>query len=156
MTMNKNINEITLDGIIDDMTNVVEKSKDEIFHINEEAFQERTRLQQELEETRMKVKKYVKEVDLLNKQVRDFKHRLSQVSREFNVYSEEDIRQVYEHTHALQTKLAVTEKEEKVLRQKRDELERRIMRLSTTIEYANNLGRKVSVILTYLYDDFSQ
>src|SRR5699024_6466135 len=44
----------------------------------------------------------------------------------------------------------------KVLRQKRDELERRIMRLSTTIEYANNLGRKVSVILTYLYDDFSQ
>lgn len=153
--MKKNVNKTTLDGIIDDMTNVVEKSKDEIFHINEEALQERTHLQRELEETRIKVKEYVKRVDALNKQVREFKQRLSTVSREFNVYTEDDIREVYEHTHALQTKLAITEKEEKNLRQKRDELERRIIRLSSTIEHANNIGRKVSVILTYLYDDFS-
>lgn len=155
MTIEKNVNKKTLDGIIDEMTSVVEKSKDEIFHINEEALRERTQLQRELEDTRIKVKEYVRRVDELNKQVREFKQRLSIVSREFKVYTEDDIREVYNQTHVLQTRLAITEKEEKILRQKRDELERRIIRLSSTIEHANNLGRKVSVVLTYLYDDFS-
>ena len=156
MTIEGNVNKGTLDGIIDEMTNVVEKSKDEIFHINEEALRERTQLQRELEETRIKVKKYMVYVDDLHKEVKTFKHRLSVVSREFNVYTEEDIREVYGQTHALQTELAIAEKEEKMLRLTRDELERRIIRLSSTVEHANNLGRKVSVILTYLYDDFTQ
>lgn len=156
MTIEGNVNKGTLDGIIDEMTNVVEKSKDEIFHINEQALRERTQLQRELEETRIKVKKYMVYVDDLHKEVKTFKHRLSVVSREFNVYTEEDIREVYGQTHALQTELAIAEKEEKMLRLTRDELERRIIRLSSTVEHANNLGRKVSVILTYLYDDFTQ
>jgi len=156
MTIEGNVNKGTLDSIIDEMTNVVEKSKDEIFHINEEALRERTQLQRELEETRIKVKKYMVYVDDLHKEVKTFKHRLSVVSREFNVYTEEDIREVYGQTHALQTELAIAEKEEKMLRLTRDELERRIIRLSSTVEHANNLGRKVSVILTYLYDDFTQ
>src|SRR5690625_185032 len=156
MTIEENVNKGTLDGIIDEMTNVVEKSKDEIFHINEQALRERTQLQRELEETRIKVKKYMVYVDDLHKEVKTFKHRLSVVSREFNVYTEEDIREVYGQTHALQTELAIAEKEEKMLRLTRDELERRIIRLSSTVEHANNLGRKVSVILTYLYDDFTQ
>ena len=35
-------------------------------------------------------------------------------------------------------------------------MERRIVRIGNTINHANNLGQKVSVVLTYLYDDFSQ
>src|SRR5690625_7826623 len=102
MTIEGNVNKGTLDSIIDVMTNVIENSKDEIFHINEEALRERTQLQRELEETRIKVKKYMVYVDDLHKEVKTFKHRLSVVSREFNVYTEEDIREVYGQTHALQ------------------------------------------------------
>lgn len=151
-----NPNKKTLDIIIEEMTNAVEKSKDEIFHISEEAMEEHAYLQKELEETKRLVKQYIAEGDKLEPEVKKSRKRLSIVSRDFNRYSEEDIREVYERTHSLQTKLAVLRQEEKVLRQKRDELERRIERLKRTIDHANNLGRKVSVVLSYLHDDFSQ
>ena len=156
MVLEKKMDEKTLDIIIDEMTTTVEKSKDEIFHISEEAVEEHSQLQLELEETKKKVKEYIVNGDLLEKEVRRFRKKLSHVSREFNRFSENDIRRVYEKTHSLQTELAILRQEEKVLRERRDELERRIMRTERTIEHANNLGRKVSVILSYLHDDFSQ
>lgn len=146
----------TLDVIIEEMTNAVERSKDEIFHISEESMEEHTYLQKELEKTKQMVKQYIVNGDKLEVEVKKSRQKLSLVSRDFNRYTEEDIREVYEKTHSLQTQLAILRQEEKVLRQRRDELERRIARLKKTIEHANNLGRKVSVVLTYLHDDFSQ
>ncbi len=156
MVLEKNLNRKTLDAIIDEMTNAVEKSKDEIFHISEGAMEEHDQLLSELEKTKALVKEYIAKGDQLEKDVRKSRQKLSLVSREFNLYSESDIRHVYEKTHSLQTKLAIMRREEKSLREKRDDLERRIMRLRRTIEHANNLGRKVSVVLTYLLDDFTQ
>lgn len=156
MVLEKNLNKKTLDAIIDEMTNAVEKSKDEIFHISEGAMEEHDQLLSELEQTKALVKEYIAKGDQLEKDVRKSRQKLSLVSREFNRYSESDIRHVYEKTHSLQTKLAIMRREEKSLREKRDDLERRIMRLRRTIEHANNLGRKVSVVLTYLLDDFTQ
>lgn len=154
--MGQKLNKKTLDNIIEEMRNVIEKSQDDVFHINEEALQERARLEQELEETRINVKKYVSYVDELSEKVKKFKQRLSIVSKEFNIYSEIDIKKVYEETSSLQTELAIAEQEEKTLRQKRDDLERRIIRLNSTIEHAHNISKKVSVVLNYLYDDFGQ
>ena len=145
----------TLDKIIEEMTKVVEKSKDEIFYISEEAMEELRHLQQELENTRKLVKEIIDRGDKLEIEVKKSRQRLSIVSRDFNRYSEEDIREVYEKTHTLQTELAILRQEEKLLRERRDDLERRIERLKKTIEHANNLGRKVSVVLSYLHDDFS-
>src|SRR5699024_9773475 len=156
MALEKKMDEKALDSIIDEMTNAVEKSKDEIFHISEEAMEEHAYLLQELEETKEKVKEYIKKGDELEKEVKKSRQKLSIVSREFNRYSESDIRQVYEETHSLQMKLAVLRQQEKALRKNRDDLERRIIRLRRTIEHANNLGRKVSVVLTYVDDEFRQ
>ena len=156
MSLENKLNEKTLDKIIDEMASTVEKSKDEIFHISEEAMEEHAYLQRELEETKRSVKEYIAKGDQLEKEVQKSRKKLSVVSREFYQYSEKDIRHVYEKTHSLQTELAIMRQEEKALRERRDELERRILRLRKTIDHANNLGRKVSVVLTYLYDDFSQ
>lgn len=156
MVLDSRLDEKTLDTIIDEMTSVVEKSQDEIFHISEEAFEEHSHLERELEETRLLVKDYIKRGDQLEIEVRKSRKKLSIVSREFNRYTENDIHTVYEETHALQTDLAIIRQEERIFRQKRDELERRILRLKKTIEHASNLGRKVSAVLTYLTDDFSQ
>ncbi|HLR72893.1 MAG TPA: sensor histidine kinase [Pseudogracilibacillus sp.] len=155
MVNDENINKGKLDKIINEMTDVVEKSQDEIFHINEAAIQERNKLKKELQETRSKAIKYMNRVDKLNEKVKMFKQKLSVVSQRFDVYTEEDIRKVYNETHRLQTELVVAEKEEKVLRQKRDELERRIVQIGSTIKYAENISQKVSVVLNYLYEDFS-
>jgi two-component system sensor histidine kinase DegS len=156
MTNEGKLKDRTLDQIIDEMTNVVEKSKDEIFQISEASILEHGQLQKELEYTKIEVRDLISEGDKLARDVQRSRQRLTVVSSQFNHYTEKDIRNVYEQTHALQTELAIISQKEKVLREKRNDLERRLVRLTNTIEHANNLGRKVSVVLTYLYDDFGK
>ncbi len=144
----------TLDKIIEEMTQTVEKSKEEIFHISEESIKELDQLKRDLEHTKIKVKDYIQQGEKLEKEVQRSRKQLSLVSSQFNRYTEQDIRKVYEQTHQLQTDLAIMQQEEKVQRERRDDLERRIIRLGNTIEHASNLGQKVSVVLNYLYDDF--
>ncbi|WP_339213852.1 histidine kinase [Ornithinibacillus sp. FSL M8-0202] len=148
--------EKALDYILNEMVDVVENSKDEVFHISEEARTEYERLLRDLEYTKAKVLRYIDEGDKLEQNVRYSRKRLSEVSKYFDRYSEDEIREVYESTHELQTKLAMLRQEEKGLREKRDELERRLQNIDHTIKRAENLANKISVILTYLTDDFRQ
>ncbi|TQS74838.1 sensor histidine kinase [Ornithinibacillus gellani] len=148
--------EKALDYIIDEMVEVVEKSKDEIFNISEEARVEHEELRRELRETKESVLVHIDEGDQLEQRVRYSRQRLSEVSKYFDRYSEQEIREVYESTHDMQTELAMLRQEEKSLRLKRDELERRILSLGQTIERANGLASKITVILNYLNDDFKK
>lgn len=146
----------TLDCIIDEMVEVVENSKNEIFDISEDARDEYDILVAELEVTKEKVIKYIEDGDQLEKKVKASRQRLSQVSKYFDRYSEHEIREVYENTHAMQTRLAILRQEETALRNRRDELERRLVNLRQTINRAENLVSKISVILPYLHDEFRQ
>src|SRR5699024_5330094 len=128
----------------------------EIFNISEEARTEYWQLEKELQETREKVAKHISDGDELEQKVQFSRQRLAEVSRDFDQHSENEIREVYEKTHAMQTKLAISRQEEKVLRDKRDELERRLLSLNETIKRAEGLASKISVILNYLSDDFRQ
>lgn len=148
--------EESLDNIIDKMVGVVEESKDEIFQISEDARTEYEKLVLELNTTKEKVLHYIEAEEILTKEVQASKKRLSIVSKYFDQYSEDEIRQVYEKTHHLQTKLLMLRQEEKALRQKRDEIERRIVSLERTINRAEGLVGKVSVVLNYLNNDFQQ
>lgn len=147
-------NEKALDFIINDMIDVVEKSKDEIFNISEEAREEHEQLIMELKKTRDNVIEHINDGDKLEQRVRLCRRKLSHVSKEFHRYSENDIRKVYEKTHELQTKLAILRQDEKTLREKRDELERRIISLDQMIKRAEGLAGKIIVILNYLNEDF--
>lgn len=150
------VNENVLDNIIEEMVDVVENSKDEIFHISEEARENYENLKEELEETKENVTSLIDEGDTLEQKVRYSRKRLSEVSRYFDRYSEAEIRDVYEKTHKLQTDLAMIHQKEKTLRDKRDELERRLQTIDQTIERAGGLANKISVIQTYLNDDFKR
>ncbi len=146
----------TLDYIIDEMVDVVENSKTEIFNITEEARSEHALLVKEIEQTKEKVLFYIKEGDKLEKEVSTSRKRLATVSKNFEKYSEDDIREVYEYTHGIQTKLIMLRQTEKSLRDKRNDLDRRLVSLLQMIERAEDLTGKVSVVLTYLNDDFRQ
>lgn len=143
-----------LDHIIEEMIDVVENSKEEIIHISETARQEHDTLLAELVDTKEKVLRYIEKGDQLERIVRASRRRLSEVSKNFDKYSEKEIREVYENTHRLQIELAMLRQEEKALRLKRDDLERRLIALNYTIERATGLTRKISAVLTYLQDDF--
>lgn len=152
----KNVDVKKLEAIIEEMIDVVENSKKEIFTISEEARTESEKLLLELDETKQKVTVYIEKSDELDRDVRLSRQRLAKVSKHFDRYSEDDIREVYEETNRLQTELAVHQQEERTLRQRRDELERRVLALDEILERGAELANKISVILPYLNDDFKK
>ncbi|MCP3028093.1 sensor histidine kinase [Halobacillus sp. A5] len=143
-----------LDDIIKDMVSAVSNSKDEIFQISEDSRVEFEKLHQELETIKKQVSGLIERGDDIERNVRSSRIRLSQVSKQFRQYSEEDIRKVYEQTHGLQMDLSMTREKEKQLRERRDEIEIRLRNLDATIDRAEALGGKISVVLNYLTEDF--
>ncbi|WP_079478160.1 sensor histidine kinase [Halobacillus salinus] len=143
-----------LDTIINEMVDTVTNSKDEIFQISEDSRNEFEKLSQELIDTKRQVHTLIDDGDKLQQKVKFSRMRLSEVSKQFQEYSEEDIRQVYEQTHALQMDLSMTREKEKQMRERRDDLELRLRNLEDTIERAEGLGGKISVVLNYLTEDF--
>lgn len=154
--MTKAVNEGALNFIIDEMMKVVENSQDEIFEIGEEARNEHKTLEKEIEDIKEKVHKYIFDGDKLEQDVKWYRKKLATVSAHFNKYSEREIREVYDKTHELQTNLVMLRQEEKALRDKRDDLERRLLTIGSTLTRAEDLQSKVSIILTYLNDDFKK
>ncbi|WP_406944714.1 sensor histidine kinase [Halobacillus sp. SY10] len=146
--------DIALDHIIDEMVDTVTNSKDEIFQIGEESRNEFEKLNKELNETKKQVISLIDEGDKLDQKVRSSRMRLSEVSKHFQKYSEEEIRKVYEQTHGLQMDLSMKREKEKQLRERRDDLEIRLRNLEETIGRAEALGGKISVVLNYLTEDF--
>ncbi|MCP8617590.1 sensor histidine kinase [Salirhabdus salicampi] len=143
-----------LNHIITDMTSVVTNSKDEIFNIGEQSRQELEQLKQELEVVKKDIIDIFEEGDSLEKKVKQYRLRLAEVSQNFDQYTEEQVRQVYQDTHEFQSKLFIMREKEDQLRRRRSELEHRISSISQSLNRSDNLLSKISVILNYLTDDF--
>ncbi|WP_102026676.1 sensor histidine kinase [Salirhabdus sp. Marseille-P4669] len=142
-----------LNKILEDMLAVVSNSKDEVFEIGEQSRKEYEEVELELQLVKEKVVQIIEEGDRLERRVKQFRIRLSEVSKNFKNYSEEEVKNVYNETHMLQSELLVLREKEDQLRSRRNELERRLLSLSETVERAENLIGKISVVLTYLTDD---
>ena len=153
MSENK-LGDKALDYIINEMVDTVTNSKDEIFQISEDSRTEFEKLSEELVETKKQVHALINEGDQLEQKVKFSRMRLSEVSKQFQQYSEQDIRKVYEQTHGLQMDLSMNREKEKQLRERRDDLEVRLRGLAETIDRAEALGGKISVVLNYLTEDF--
>lgn len=152
----KQMNGKKFDKIIANMIKAVDQSKDEIFEITEASIDEEKLLAEDLEVTRKHVILLIDQIEELEKRERLSRNRLAQVSKNFNVYSEEDVQAVYETTHELQGDLKILREREKNLRQKRDYIERRLKSLRNVIERGANLVSKVSIVSSFLDDDFKQ
>lgn len=152
--MKRQISEKALDDIVNEMIGVVENSKDEILDISEVAEKEYRRLKDELEVIVEKVVKLIEKGDQLEIDVRKSRRKLSEVSKNFDLYSEADVHEVYQKTHQMQMNLAMLRQEEKILRERRDDIERRLVNLEKTLYRAENISRKISVVHSYLDEDF--
>ncbi|MBO0994670.1 sensor histidine kinase [Bacillus sp. SD088] len=142
-----------LDFIVEQMIDTVDKSKNEIFRIGEQCRKEHDSLITELKEIKTKVGQVITESDELEEKSRFARKRLSEVSRNFKTYSEEQVRKVYEFANNLQTQYIVNEQLEKQLRQRRDDLERRLLGLQETIDRSELLVSQITVISNYLISD---
>ncbi|HLO11953.1 MAG TPA: sensor histidine kinase [Pseudoneobacillus sp.] len=145
-----------LDQIINKMIETVGTSKDEIFQISEQSRNEFESISDDLTEVKHMVDKLKSEGDELDAAVQTARARLSEVSMNYQQYSEETVRDAYEHTHQLQHDLTMKRQHEKRLRNRSEDLERRLLGVEETIDRADELVTQVSAVMTYLTSDLRE
>ncbi|MEK6460026.1 sensor histidine kinase [Heyndrickxia faecalis] len=142
-----------LDTILEKMITTVEESKHEIFEIGERCRQDYDALINELEEVKATVAKVIEQTDELETKSKFARRRLAEVSQHFRDFSEQQVREAYEKAHTIQIQLPMNRQRELQLRERRNELERRLHSLKDTIDRANHLVSQTTVVLNYLTSD---
>lgn len=154
--MDKLIDVSILDGVIKKTISTVESSKEQIFEIAEGARRECINIGKEIVELRDIIANVIQQVDSLELASRKARTKLVHVSRNFQSFTEEDIRQAYEEANQIQIDLTLAREREINLRRRRDELELRLKTIEETINKAESLMGQMSVVLGYLTGDLSQ
>lgn len=152
----KKISTKLLDQILNSTIEKVSDSKKDIIEIGELSRNEYERLVKKLENIKVEVSDIIDKGDVLEERMRLARNRLAQVSKNFNQYGEEEIRTVYENANELQIKLSVLKQREIQLRERRDELERRLIQVKETIEKSENLTGQITIVLNYLNGDLKK
>jgi two-component system, NarL family, sensor histidine kinase DegS len=156
MMYTKKIDVKVLDEILEKMVKTVDDSKEEIYKIGEESRKQYEEMLMELKDIKIKIQETIDKSDKLEVRARFARQRLAEVSQHFNKYSEKEIRAAYENAHALQMDLTMLRQQERELRNRRDDLERRLRKLREVIERADYLVSQITVVLNYLNSDLRQ
>lgn len=147
------VNIKALDTIFDSMVRAMDQSKNDIFVISEQSRKNFDEMKEELLEVQLGITQIIDKNDELEISSRSSRKRLADVSKNFASYTEEQIRNAYEVANQLLLELSINEMEEKQMRQRRDDLERRLEALLGTIKHADQLGNQVTVVVNYLTSD---
>jgi two-component system sensor histidine kinase DegS len=139
-----------LDKIVKNTMAAIEKSKSQIYDIYEAARSEVEKIKKDVERVKQESADIIFWVDELEKKERRARLKLVEVSRNFSVYSEEDIKQSYDDAKNMQVDLAVARAQEQNLRKQRDDLEIRLRALKNTMDKAEGLASQVGAVLGYL------
>lgn len=145
-----------LENIFDNMVNVMDQSKNDIFTISEQSRQALQEMQNEVAVIKEEISRVIDEGDYLEDMTRHSRRRLADVSKNFMNYSEEEVRKAYETANDLLVRLSINRMEEKQLRVRRDELDRRIVALLDTIDKADQLVNQVTTVISYLTSDLKK
>ncbi len=149
-------NNNVVDSVLKKTIRTVEKSKQQIFEITENSRREAMNIRSEWESVKQQVAEVIELVDELEKKVRLSRNRLADVSRNLRSYSEEDIRQAYEQATHFQMELTLAREREVNLRNKRDDLERRLRNVLDTIKRAESIMTQIGVVLDFLTGDVAK
>ncbi|WP_246516431.1 sensor histidine kinase [Salicibibacter cibarius] len=146
----------TLENIIVQMKDTILNSKEQIFEICEQTRREYETLESELRDTVHKVSEIIKQTDEKRRQAKLARNRLATINRDFNTYSDEEAKKVYDDANEYRLQLAVMENEEKQLRERRDQIERQLLQLEETLKRAELLVGQVSVVHNFLDGDLRE
>ena len=145
-----------IDRVIQKAISVMEDSKVQVFEIAESARRELHALQRELEMILQETNDTIDKVDMLEREYKLARMRLTEVSRDFVRYSEHDIKSAYEKATLIQLDLLVYQEKENYLRARRNDIQKRVKNLELSVERAEMIGLQMNVVLDYLSGDLNQ
>ncbi|HIW31741.1 MAG TPA: sensor histidine kinase [Candidatus Paenibacillus intestinavium] len=144
---------VDINRIFSNAIQVMETSKYQIYEVCESARDEMRALEKELEQVLQQTVQVIEEVDKLELEYRYTRIRLTEVSREFSRYGEQDIKRAYEKATLTQLQLATLREQEKHLKLRRDDLQIRVRNAEKNIERAETIASQMNVVLDYLSGD---
>ena len=139
-----------LDEVISNTVKAVEQGREQINSIADDARLQREELKIRTAQLKEQVLAVITEVDRLEKEEKLSRLHLVEVSRNFNRYTEEDIKHAYEAAQAIQVRLGLLREREAQLRRQRDEMDLMLRRMGATVEKAEKLVSQVGLALTLL------
>lgn len=154
--MAKKINVEQLDKIIKKAIEAINQSKTEIYDIAESSRRECKKLDEELEQLKQQVNELMAEVEVIEVALKESKRKLMLINKNFEKYTQQELKEAYEKADNLRVELAVKREKEKYLIRRRNELEIRIKDTLRTIQKADNLIAHVVAALGYLTGDLQE
>lgn len=145
-----------INDIVKSTLNVIEESKGAIFEISESARKEVYNLKDELQYLKAEASSIMNECQKLELKVVKSRRRLANINRDFDKYSEEDMKQAYKETNDLMVELAVCREREKHIILRRNDVERRLKSAVETVGKAEKLVAQVGTVLSYLSGDLQK
>lgn len=131
----------------------IQDGKKEIFEIGENVRSECSRIESELATLRTSILEVIEEEERLTKYDKASRQRLYVVSKNFNEFTEEDIKETYEKASQIQSELLLVRQNERELLKQRRDLEMQLIRAKDIVGRSDILISKVSIALSYLTGD---
>jgi two-component system, NarL family, sensor histidine kinase DegS len=150
--MKKKFDSKLLDQILNKMIETVGSSMDEIFQISEQSLTEFENISDDLKEVKQTVVKLKNDGDKIEAHIQVVERRLSESTQ----FSEVEVREAKHRAVELQKELTRIRQQEKKLRNRREDLEKRLFGVEETINRADELISQVSVVKTYLTSDLME
>lgn len=147
---------LDINRVIQNAIKAMEESKYQIFEIYEAARLELETLEHELQIVLDETVKTIEKVDKLENDYRRARVTLTEVSRDFVRYTEDDIKSAYEKATYIQLELMVYREKETYLKARRDDLQKRVRSVDLSMERAEMIGSQINVVLEYLAGDLNQ
>lgn len=144
-----------LDKILEKTIDTLDSSKKEIFSISESSRKEMEKIKEKIAEVNEDIEEVISEINKLEKENRKARLKLMEVSKKFDQYSEAEVKEVYERAEDTSVEIAVLQEKEEQLKNRRNDLEERLINVKKTVKKAENLVSKVSVVKKYLYGELS-
>lgn len=145
-----------LDKIVKKTIEAINISKNEIYDIAESARRECKKLEEELRRLKEQVKELIENIEVLETKLKESKRKLMLINKNFEKYSQEELKEAYEKADTLRVELAVKREHEQHLIKRRNDLEVRIKDSYKTVQRAENLISQVGIALGYLTGDLQE
>lgn len=145
-----------LGTIMQNTLKAIEIGKEEIFYIAETTRAETQRLTQELAQLRVEIIETIENVEKQQKLERRLRQRLMEVNRDYKNYSEKEKMETYTHTKDVQVQLQLLQAKELQLHSRRNEIERSLRQMETTIQRAENLLSQVTLAVNLLHGGINE
>jgi two-component system sensor histidine kinase DegS len=142
-----------LNQIVKDTIRLIEKSKEAIYDIAEGARNEYAILESELNKLQLQTEELIKRSDELELALKISRKELAYYSKNFDKYNQQVIHDAYDRADNIRVELAVNRERERNIIIRRNDLERRLIESSRTVEKAEFLINQVATVMDYLSGD---